>query len=68
MEIKRYDILIKNECCFFLKTIESIHGSSVTYPEIWRSPCGDATSPYGNAASLEEMRHLHREISRFQHM
>jgi len=22
------------------------------YPEIWRSPCGDPASPYGNSASL----------------
>jgi len=26
--------------------------SSVTYPEIWRSPYGDATSPAGDVASL----------------
>jgi len=26
--------------------------SSVTYPETWRSPYGDATSPAGDVASL----------------
>jgi len=26
--------------------------NSVTYPEIWRSPYGDAASPVGDAASL----------------
>jgi hypothetical protein len=27
--------------------------SSVTYPEIWRSPYGDAASPSGDAVSLQ---------------
>jgi hypothetical protein len=29
---------------------EQIYGSSVTYPEIWRSPYGDAASLAGDAA------------------
>ncbi len=28
-----------------------MYSDSITYPEIWRSPYGDAASHYGDAAS-----------------
>jgi hypothetical protein len=31
--------------------LQLYQSSSVTCPEIWRSPYGDAASPYGDAAS-----------------
>jgi len=34
--------------------LQRLNVSSVTYPEIWRSPYGDAASPVGDAASLLE--------------